>query len=224
MNRGNSRTVVPPADGTGDDSIGNLRRRRLTPEQQSLAARHVMIARALAKSLQKSWPSFRDEFESTAMLALVQAAHTFDPLRNVKFSTFARIRIKGALLDTLRDVIKSTVQTMLAVAPHDSVLMLDNMRKGRIIWMVADPPVGHELVSTEYVENWLKKLPPRHAAACRLIYIEGMTQHKAASVFRCSTSRMSYLKTQSMAMLKESWERKAQAATKDIEWNQELIL
>lgn len=44
----------------------------------------------------------RDDLTSAAMLGLVQAVRAFDPSREAKFATFARVRIQGALLDELR--------------------------------------------------------------------------------------------------------------------------
>jgi RNA polymerase sigma factor for flagellar operon FliA len=44
----------------------------------------------------------RDDLMSAAMLGLVQAARAFDPDRGIPFSSFARTRIKGAVLDELR--------------------------------------------------------------------------------------------------------------------------
>jgi RNA polymerase sigma factor FliA len=44
-----------------------------------------------------------DDLVSAGMLGLAQAARSFDPARGVTFSCFASGRIKGALLDELRD-------------------------------------------------------------------------------------------------------------------------
>ena len=38
-----------------------------------------------------------EEFQSAAYLGLVEAAHNFDPERNVSFRSFAYIRIVGAI-------------------------------------------------------------------------------------------------------------------------------
>lgn len=46
----------------------------------------------------------RDELSSAGMLALVQAARGFDPTRGVPFAAFARRRIRGAVLDELREM------------------------------------------------------------------------------------------------------------------------
>jgi RNA polymerase sigma factor FliA len=45
----------------------------------------------------------RDDLESAAMLGLAQAARTFDPGRGIAFERHAAHRVRGALLDALRD-------------------------------------------------------------------------------------------------------------------------
>jgi len=45
----------------------------------------------------------RDDLASAAMLALVQAARTFDPERGVPFAYYAKSRLRGAIVDELRD-------------------------------------------------------------------------------------------------------------------------
>jgi DNA-directed RNA polymerase specialized sigma subunit len=80
-------------------------RSQLTAEQQDLAATYMPMARALARPLKEAYPALRDELESAACLALVEAAESYDPARNVRFSTFARHRIWGALRDVQRNLV-----------------------------------------------------------------------------------------------------------------------
>ncbi|MCL6537462.1 MAG: sigma-70 family RNA polymerase sigma factor [Acidothermus sp.] len=44
----------------------------------------------------------RDDLTSAGMMALAQAAHSFDPDRGVPFARFATVRIRGAIIDELR--------------------------------------------------------------------------------------------------------------------------
>ena len=44
----------------------------------------------------------KDDLRSAAMLALVQAAQSFDPQRGVPFALFAKSRLRGAIIDELR--------------------------------------------------------------------------------------------------------------------------
>lgn len=77
---------------------------RLTPTQQNLLNDHLPIVQYMVSDLLRRVPSYiqRDDLTSAAMLGLLQAVRAFDPTREAKFSTFARVRIQGALLDELR--------------------------------------------------------------------------------------------------------------------------
>jgi RNA polymerase sigma factor FliA len=77
---------------------------RLTPSQQNLLNDHLPIVQYMVSDLLRRVPSYiqRDDLTSAAMLGLLQAVRAFDPTREAKFSTFARVRIQGALLDELR--------------------------------------------------------------------------------------------------------------------------
>lgn len=46
----------------------------------------------------------RDDLTSAGLVALVKAAHSFDPDRGVPFARYAATRIRGALIDELRSV------------------------------------------------------------------------------------------------------------------------
>ncbi len=79
------------AEATGPEKV----RGPLTAAQQELAERYLPLAKSLAKPLKLAWMSEAAEFDSAACMALVEAAQSFDPSRNVKFATFARYRIRG---------------------------------------------------------------------------------------------------------------------------------
>ena len=71
------------------------RRVPLTDEQRELAVNYLPMARQLAQRLHATWRTHREELESTAYMALVEAAQRFDPSRGVGFSSYARHRIRG---------------------------------------------------------------------------------------------------------------------------------
>ena len=43
-----------------------------------------------------------DDLKNIASLALIQAAHGFDPTAGMSFESYARMRIRGAILDEIR--------------------------------------------------------------------------------------------------------------------------
>jgi hypothetical protein len=79
--------------------------RRLTPEQQALASdpRHLRLAEGIAAKFGKRFPPLADEFEAEAMVALCQAAATFDAGAGASFKTHATARLEGAMRDTCRN-------------------------------------------------------------------------------------------------------------------------
>lgn len=182
------------------------RRKPLTEGQQVLALKYLPLARSLAKPFKMSWPSSRDDFESAACLALVEAAEAFDPERNVKFATFARHRIWGSLRDVQRGLVALGWRCDPKHAPNVGPLPCDPERQGRVLGSEEDAPVGYEIEAMETVEGLFKKLPARHAAACRQIYLHGKSQHEAARSLGCSQSRLSYMHREAMTILDGSWD------------------
>ena len=177
----------------------------LTPAQQALAADYIPLARAMSRPLKRNWPGARDEFDSAACLALVEAAGAYDPARNVRFATFARHRVGGALLDVQRRLIALGWRCDVANAPSVLGLARHGELRGRVCMSRADEPIGRELEALEEFEAWMRKLPPRHAAACRAIYRDGMTQTEAARRLGCSQSRLSALHREAISMLAGTW-------------------
>jgi RNA polymerase sigma factor for flagellar operon FliA len=197
---GEGEAGVPPKDG-GD---ARLRRDPLTQEQKNLAAEYVPLARKLVKPLKQSWPNEGDEFESAAMFALVEAARSFEVSRNVKFATFARYRIWGALQDAQRALVALRRRSDQGRTPVVNDLLYGSQEQGRVCLATNDPPVGDELEAAEAVEAWLRKLPEQHAAACRGIYVDGRTQCETAVRLGVSKSRVSYLHKQALVLLGEA--------------------
>jgi RNA polymerase sigma factor for flagellar operon FliA len=65
---------------------------------------HLPLVRHIVGKLTAELPSGIDieNLEAAGVLGLVEAATSFDPEREVRFKTFAYIRVRGAILDELR--------------------------------------------------------------------------------------------------------------------------
>jgi RNA polymerase sigma factor (sigma-70 family) len=193
----------PPDDALGRQQNGATHRDRipLTEEQQLLATRYLPMARHIALRLEPTWPSERDELQSTAYMALVEAARTFDPTRRVGFGTYARHRIRGALRDLERILISGGWRRD---ARHPRLVQKPNVfdeRKSVVLGINPERPVGAWIEAVEAVEDWLRRLPKAHAAACRLVYIEGKSQDEAAAEVGCSKSFFSRLHREAITWL-----------------------
>ena len=197
------------ADRFPEPADANAKRGPLTADQQRLAMRYLPMARALARPLKENWPMERHEFESAACLALVEAAQSYDPERNVKFATFARYRIWGALRDVQRGLVTAGWRNDMENAPGFVSMGINNAEeRGSVLLAESDRPIGEDLDLAEQVESWLRKIPPRHAAACRALYLEQKTQGEAAELIGVSKSRVSYLHKEAIEMLNDLWKWK----------------
>ncbi len=196
--------------GPGARSFHKVRKYRsahdpLDETQRELASRFLPLARGLSKPLKILFPHWRDEFESAACLALVEAARSYDPSRNIKFATFARFRIRGALMDVGREMVLPGWEDSEDSPPGTVTLTPYNEEHGTVLVASEPPEVGADVDDIDAVEHWLRKLPKRHATVCRLYYLYGKTQSEIARVVGCSQSEITRLHKRSIDLLSEPY-------------------
>jgi RNA polymerase sigma factor (sigma-70 family) len=163
----------------------------LTNQQQGLATRYVPLAQALARRMEKGCKAEREELESIAYMALVEAAQAFDPSYNVNFATYARCHIRGSLRE-----FKRRWWTARWGGDHAHHVVFRERGKhvedhGRVFGIRPEEPVGSKIEEFEAIEQWLRPIPGLLAAACRLIYVEGLSREEAAQRLGCSESYLS---------------------------------
>jgi RNA polymerase sigma factor (sigma-70 family) len=173
----------------------------LSDEQRGLATRYLPLAESLANAYRIRVRIEREELKSTAYMALVEAARTFDPARKVNFATFARHRIRGALRDYMHYLLSSSWRGDPGVYPAFQVLGKESERYGQVLGIKAEGPVGANIESIDSVEGWLRRLPKTHALACRLIYIGGKSQDEVAGLLGFSKSYLSRMHHQALSWL-----------------------
>jgi RNA polymerase sigma factor for flagellar operon FliA len=163
------------------------------------------MARTLARRYKLRCPDLWEDFDSASLLALVEAAETFDPERGVKFGTFARRRVLGALVDVLRARSARTRPVRKGILPEavltDRPALLETAG-GRVFGIEAEPPVGCELERHEFLERLIAALPPAEADACRRLYLLGQSQTEAAEELGVCQARLSQLHRNALARLR----------------------
>ncbi|MCC7034590.1 MAG: FliA/WhiG family RNA polymerase sigma factor [Acidobacteria bacterium] len=99
--------------GRADTETETVTMRRMAPPggaeldtRDRLVMEHVGLVKAMAGRLANRLPSQVEvsELISVGVLGLIDAAGRFNPALGVPFSAFARRRIHGAMLDSLRDL------------------------------------------------------------------------------------------------------------------------
>lgn len=76
------------------------------PTTDQLITQHMPLVSHIVRETLVRVPAHvtRDDLTSAGLLALVQAAQAFDTTRGVPFASYAKTRIRGAILDELRSV------------------------------------------------------------------------------------------------------------------------
>ncbi len=74
--------------------------------KNELIAKYTNFVRVIAYEIYKTIPKTIDfsDLESYGFIGLMDAIEKFDFKRNIKFETYARFRIKGAILDGMREI------------------------------------------------------------------------------------------------------------------------
>ena len=70
--------------------------------------------------------------------------------------------------------------------------------------MSREGEVGKDVESADEVEHWLGTLPPRHAQACREMYVAGRSQTEAARHIGLVKSRVCTLHAEALELLRNS--------------------
>jgi RNA polymerase sigma factor for flagellar operon FliA len=75
-------------------------------ERDKLVLAHLGLAKAVANGIGEALPAHVDpeDLIAAGILGLFKAADAFEPQRGVKFSSYARFRIRGEILDALREL------------------------------------------------------------------------------------------------------------------------
>jgi len=75
-------------------------------EREVLILEHMSQIKYIAQRISTKLPAHVElnDLVSTGVLGLLDAIEKFDPNRGVKFKTYAELRIKGAILDSLRNL------------------------------------------------------------------------------------------------------------------------
>lgn len=74
-------------------------------ERDRLIIEHLPQVRLIARKIHERLPDTiaLDDLLSAGVIGLIQAIDNFDPRQNVKLRTYAEFRIRGAILDSLRE-------------------------------------------------------------------------------------------------------------------------
>jgi len=76
------------------------------PDRDALVEAHLPLVKFVAERIAARLPHTvdRDDLIGAGLLGLLDATTKYDPSRGVQFKTYAELRVRGAILDSLRDL------------------------------------------------------------------------------------------------------------------------
>ena len=158
-----------------------------------LIERYLPLARSLSGRVSIATPVVDgDDLSSAAFLGLIDADDRFEPGRGVPFEAYARLRIRGAIIDELRRTGERARNTDAAEQPR--TLSLDGLMDGE--WHEA-LPAAEDGVDAAYehedlrgrVEVALGTLPPRQREVLSRYYSDDLTLREAGARMGISEAR-----------------------------------
>jgi RNA polymerase sigma factor FliA len=90
----------------GDAKVGTeTAHRAAAKERNQMALEHLHLVRSVARRIREHLPPHVsvDDLYGAGLVGLLDAVDKFDAARHVEFAPYARIRIRGAILDSLRE-------------------------------------------------------------------------------------------------------------------------
>lgn len=224
-------------------------------ERDTLIAAHLSKVKFIADRMAVRLPSVieRDDLYGAGIIGLLDAVERFEPWRGVAFTTFAEMRVRGAILDSLRALdwasrktrrqarelqtayreleikfgraaTEAEVAETLNLTVNALHELLAQMRGLQVAELDAET-TGRKMLETVfdtnssplelYEETELRarlaravdRLPKRERQVIALYYVEELTLREIGEILSVTESRVSQLRTQAVARLRNSFQR-----------------
>lgn len=124
-------------------------------ERERLILEHLPQVRLIARRIHERLPESvsLDDLISTGIVGLISAIDNFDPSQNVKLRTYAEYKIRGAILDSLRDLDWASRDRRKKAKQIEAAMAAAEQRLGRA---AGEEEIAQDLgLSLEEYRQWL---------------------------------------------------------------------
>jgi len=143
----------------------------MASRREALVLQHLPQVRLIAKRIHDRLPSHIavDDLISAGVVGLIGAIDNFDPLLNVQLNTYAERRIRGAIMDSLREMDWAPRETRKKSRLIEAAIHRAKQRLGREP-LEEEIAAELEIPAAEY-QKWLSEV--QSAELERLEYVAG---------------------------------------------------
>jgi RNA polymerase sigma factor for flagellar operon FliA len=172
------------------------------------------MATRMARNLPPS--VLREDLVAAGALGLLDASRRFVGDRGANFEWYARVRIRGAMIDELRTLdwlsrherSKARAHAALGDADAFSIVGLDDLpeqqRSGATRDSMSPAGLTEKRMDRQALSNAILGLPEREARIVSLHYVDGVPFKEIAQRLGVSEPRISQLHTRALKMLHET--------------------
>lgn len=155
-------------------------------DKHALILKYIPLAHKLAKVYYTRFPRYLDEYKAAARLGLVQAANQFNPSKNTRFSTFAKRRIRGAIIDMHRSLDLQGFRRTTGQRPR--IETVDDYA----VYDTGDKPDA-ALESEDFMLHIISKVSDKQYPVLKGIYVDHKSLKSIATELGVTLNRVSYL-------------------------------
>jgi len=195
MKRTNTTVHIPPQDA----------------DREAAIVQNMDLVHHIARRLQQRLPpcvTF-DDLSSAGTIGLMQAVDRFDASRGASFKTYAQHRIRGAMLDYLRDEDPFSRETRRRIRQSDGAMTapvtisLDQLPESTLNRLARSPEgTARELAGIATAHIARRCLSARENRLITLLFDFGWLASEVAAEFKVNESRVSQIKRTALAKLR----------------------
>lgn len=179
--------------------------------REAAIVQNMDLVRHIARRLQQRVPpcvTF-DDLSSAGTIGLMQAVDRFNAVHGVSFKTYARYRIRGAMLDYLRGEDPLSRETRRRIRQSDRAvtapvtISLDQLPESTLNRLARSPErTASELAGIATAHIARRGLSARENRLITLLFDFGWLSSEVAAEFKVHESRVSQIKRTALAKLR----------------------
>jgi RNA polymerase sigma factor for flagellar operon FliA len=186
----------------------------LSTSQEALFIENMPLVKTVVARIWRNLPSHADfdDLLQAGSLGLLDAVRKFHPAKKVPFECYAKFRVRGAVLDSLRDLDelghtdrkKVKLQTIRIAGASTS----DRENEDWVLDPAATTDSPEQLYSNvvthKLLADTVSGLPPRYQQIISLYYDGGMTMKEIANALGVNESRISQMHKSALSKMASS--------------------
>ena len=192
--------------------------KKLPDNRKQLVEEHLYLVDILAKKMRKKLPRFIDfdyeDLKGYGYIGLVDAGIKYDVARKIKFSTYANVRIKGAIIDGIRKMDwltqglrRKKIEIEKPISIND-MIKIDSTKDLEIEDMREN--LSERILLKQFLIRMLMHLEWKRFCSLYMRFIEGYKAKEVAVMLEVTSSRISQVTSDGRRImrevLKDEWE------------------